>query len=229
MFSKAYKVLSEGGMGLVHGHPGYGKTWAACEACVKDDGVLIVARPGWTQKALLKALVRELGGEPKGTNADMLDQAIQIVWHLRDCDRQQRPIFVDEADYLFHDVRALETLRCIFDETGNPVIVVGMSGVPNTTGIEKRIKRYPQFADRIGQWVQFTPADFSDARLMAKAFCQVEVADDLLQKLLDVSQGNLRQMRQGLARIQYQARISGRSDMALAHWGDKPFALRGVA
>lgn len=223
----AYANLAEGGMGLVFGHPGFGKTWGSCSIYVREKGLLITAKPGWTQKALLKNLLRELGqGEPKGTNADLLDQSIQVLMQLRETYGEMRPIFVDEADHLTHDRRCLETLRAIHDETDVPLLMVGMSGVPGQTGIDTKIKAYPQFADRVAEWVEFQPVDPEDMALVARYCTSIQVSEDLLIKLLSDSKGNLRQIRTGLRRIEHLARSNRIEAISLSDWGNKEFFLR---
>jgi DNA transposition AAA+ family ATPase len=223
----AYANLAEGGMGLVFGHPGFGKTWGSCSIYVREKGLLITAKPGWTQKALLKNLLRELGqGEPKGTNADLLDQVIQALAQLRDSYGEVRPIFVDEADHLTGDRRCLETLRSIHDATEVPLLMVGMAGVPGQVGIDTKVKSYPQFADRIAEWIEFQPVDQEDMSLLVRYCTGIKIADDLLMKLLSDSKGNLRQIRTGLRRIEHLARSNRVEVISLSQWGDKEFFLR---
>lgn len=227
--NNAYANLAEGGMGLIYGHPGFGKTWASCAIYVREQGILVTARPGWTQKALLKSLLKSLGKpEIKGnsSNADLMDLAVTALQQAQD-ESRVRPIFVDEGDHLFGDRRCFETLRVLHDEAQVPLLVIGMSGVLGETGIDAKVKRYPQFADRIAEWVEFMPLDHDDLRLVAQYCCSgIQISDDLLNKLFDESNGNLRQARLGLARIERLAKTNRVGAIDLAQWGKKDFFLR---
>lgn len=224
----AYGNLADGGMGLVYGHPGYGKTWGSCAIYVREQGLLVTARPGWTQKALLKALLKEMGRtEFKGhtSNADLMELAVSELLRLQESG-QLKPIFVDEADHLFGDRRCFETLRVLHDEAQAIVMAIGMSGVPGEVGIDAKVKRYPQFADRIAEWIEFAPLDQDDLRLVAQYCTEVTIADDLLQRLFEECKGNLRQARLGLARIERLAKTNRANAIDLKQWGSKEFFLR---
>ena len=199
---------------LVYGQPGLGKTIATCALFVRERGILLRAQPGWTQKALLRDLLNELGSDIRGTNADCLREV------QRQISENQRPIFVDEADFLFYDSRSLESLRAIHDQAGTPIVLVGMSTLPNSPGIDRRIKRYPQLSSRITQWVEFLPADFEDTQELARACCEVPVADDLIEKLWTQSKGNIRLIRRGLVRIQRWGKKNRVEVATLQRWGD---------
>lgn len=205
----------EDGFALVFGAPGLGKTVTTCSLFVRENGILVRAKPGWTQKALLKTLLAELGSDFRGTNAECLDEAIRLTAE------SSRPIFVDEADALFNDARSLETLRSIHDVCGIPVVLVGMTSLPSAPGIDRRIKRYPQLSSRITQWVEFYAADWEDATTLARHCCEVAVGEDLLERLLTSSKGNIRLMRRGLTRIQRLGKARRLDQVSNRDWGDR--------
>jgi len=210
------RASDEHGLILVYGPPGYGKTTAVGELFVRENGVLVTCYPGWTQKALLETLLAEFRREAKGSNADKMKVLIDVVAD------QGRPIFVDEAGFAIGDSRMVETLRLIHDVSGQPVVLVGMSDFNKSReNIDIKIRKFPQYADRISQWVPFAPADLADLKIVAKAVCPVAIADDLAQRLLDRSKGNIRRIRAGLSEVTREAKANQLASMSLSQWGEK--------
>ncbi len=196
---KAYEesLVSDDKLLLAYGFPGLGKTTAAADLFVKESGLLVNCLPGMSQKALLNLLLRELGIDPKGytTNADKLMTVIDLVAQA------QRPLFLDEADFLFGDRRLFETVRTIHDWAQVPIVVIGMSSGAGVPGIDQQIRRYPQFADRISHWVKFQPADLEDLSLLASCYAPgVTLKPELQDELLRQSQGNIRRLKAALKR-----------------------------
>lgn len=185
------------GMLVCWGAPGYGKTTAACELFVRERGIIATANAVWTPKAMLHTLLRELGSDTKGgSNSDLLDELIGLVAE------NSRPIFIDDAQFLFNSKKMLDCLRAVHDVAGSPILLIGQASTPAEPGIEKRIKKFPQVADRVSHWVEFFPADIDDTRLIAEKCCSVEVDEPLLEALCKETKGNLRRIRLELARIQ---------------------------
>uniref|UniRef100_UPI0026F2AC70 AAA family ATPase n=1 Tax=Thiohalomonas denitrificans TaxID=415747 RepID=UPI0026F2AC70 len=157
------------GMGLIWGPTGYGKTTAATWFINQVHGVYVRAISLWSPKSMLAALARELDLDPKGmNNGETLEAIVQRLAETG------RPIFIDEADYVVEKATLTNALRDIHDLSTAPVILIGMHG------IEKRIRKNPQFTGRVSQWVAFEGLDIDDARLLANGLCEVQVADDLL-------------------------------------------------
>ncbi|MCS7285015.1 MAG: AAA family ATPase, partial [Hydrogenobacter thermophilus] len=86
-----------------------------------------------------------------------------------------RTVFVDEADYLTHDVRVLETLRDLHDVTGTPIVFIGMDHA------DKKLARYKHLFDRFSEIVRFNPLTEQDIRMIADQLCEVKLNDDAVQ------------------------------------------------
>jgi len=170
----------------------------------------------WTPNTMLARILAELGAAPMGRNAAMVDY---IVSQLTE---QNRPLFVDEADYLLGSAAMIETLRDIHDLSGVPVVMVGMEG------IEKRLKARPQLAGRISHWVEFLRSDLDDARDIARATCEVQLDDELLQHVHAESGGSVRLLVVGLARIEQLARANGWARISAEQWGGRKLHLGGA-
>ncbi len=220
------------GMGLIWGPTGYGKTTAATWLINQCHGVYIRAMRLWSPKTMLTAMARELDLDVKGrNNGEMVEAIIQRLAE------SNRPLFIDEADYIVESKRLTDTLRDIHDISTVPVILIGMHG------IEKRIRGNEQFTGRIAQWVPFEGLDFDDAKLLAKSLAEVTISTDLLKQVHQAAspktrQGGLqpgaevRRLVVGLGRIEQYARSRGLEKISSSDWpnGDNFFlgqAVRG--
>ncbi len=200
------RPLGVEGMGLLWGKPGEGKTTIIAATCNQTDGVYLRANASWTITSMLQALVRELGGTPGNRRAPMME------WCFEKLRGGSRPIFIDEADYLFRQTEMLDALRDVYDETGSPVILIGMEDIART------IQNNGRFARRITAWIQFNGLDIEDARTVANTVCEINLEDDLLEYLHQEAGANIGRMVVGLSRIERFAKASGLDSVSLAAW-----------
>ncbi len=213
------------GMGLIWGPTGYGKTTAATWFINQCHGVYIRAMRLWSPKTMLTALARELDLDVKGrNNGEMVEMIIQRLAE------SNRPLFIDEADYVVESKRLTDTLRDIHDLSTVPVILIGMHG------IEKRIRGNEQFTGRIAQWVPFEGLDMDDAKLLTK-MAEVEIGTDLLKKLhtaaspktrqgVESPGAEVRRLVVGLGKIEQYARSRGLKKITASDWPEgKDFFL----
>lgn len=196
------------GMGLLYADPGQGKSTAVAYAANALDGVFVRAVGCWTVTSMLGELCRELGGQRMCRRSDMVEF---IVKRLAD---KPRPIFVDEADYLFNQFSMIDSLRDIYDMSGSPVILIGMED------IARKLQQHSRIARRITQWVEFTGLSMGDARRVANECCEVEVSDDLLGYLHAESRGNIGRTIIGLTRIERKAKMNGLARIDCSGWQD---------
>lgn len=156
------------GMALVFGEPGLGKTKTCIWWCCQNDGVFIRTKKLMTGRWLLEEIVAELGEAPMRRISDLYRQAVDQLLE------KPRTIFVDEADYLAHDARVLETLRDIHDTTGTPIVLIGMDQA------DKKLARYKHLFDRFSEIVKFHPLDNQDIKMIADQLCDVRLTDDAI-------------------------------------------------
>ena len=202
------------GLGLIHGRSGAGKTTALASMVAKTGAVFVRAHSAITLSSLLDMISFELRVEGRLTkNADkfkLICEALQMA---------PRPIFVDEGDYLLHDIRMLEILRDIHDTEQVPVMLVGMQG------IERKLVTRPQFARRISQRIEFQACDLEDARLVAAALCEVQIEEDLLLLMHKKTQGCIGHMVVALAQFEALAKANRWSSLNAGRWGDRTMFL----
>jgi len=200
------------GIGLIWGPSGLGKTTAATWFCDQYDAVYVRAWSTWTPGAMLGAICAALDLPAQTRISAAIDQIVLAL------SRTQRPLFVDEADYLLGSARLLDTLRDLHDVSSAPVIVVGMGE------FRRRAERREQFAGRVTARVEFRPADIEDARTTATAMLErVRPTDDLLARLVQETGGSMRRIVSGLAQVERLATRRRLAEVSLADWGARPF------
>ncbi|HEL4296598.1 ATP-binding protein [Stenotrophomonas maltophilia] len=194
------------GMGLVYGASGYGKTTAVAWLATRQHGVFVRALATTTPSSLVESICKELGIARRPTNVGTIETIVEKLAETN------RPLFVDEADYIADQKRLVETLRDIHDLASVPVILIGMQNLRRT------ISTREQLAGRIAQWVEFQESTLDDARTLARELAEVDVADDLLQRLHASARGTVRLIVVGLGRIEQFARSRSLSKVSAADW-----------
>ena len=130
-------------MGLVYGEPGLGKSQTALWLACKYDGIYLRASNLMTGRWLLEEMVKELDEIPRFLTSDNFNIVVKKL--------KQNPqvIFIDEIDYLMNNYKTIETLRDIHDETGCPIIFIGM-GLAH-----RKLERYKHLYDRFSEILKF--------------------------------------------------------------------------
>ncbi|MDV2997487.1 MAG: hypothetical protein N4J56_007192 [Chroococcidiopsis sp. SAG 2025] len=198
-------------MGLIYAPTGFGKTTAAAWLVNRENGIYVRAVSLWSPTTMLMAILAELSIAPPRFPAQML-QAIVAQMKL-----SQRPLFIDEADYLLHNPRMIDAARDIHDRAELPVWLVG------SQKLEKQIAQRKIVAGRISQWVKFSPCDLEDTQRLAKELCLVEVQVDLLERLHQAAKGSIRSIAVGLSRIEAFAKVQRWNEIDAKQWAERPF------
>lgn len=201
------------GLGLYHGPSGFGKTTSTTYLFNQVNGIYVRAMATDSASSLMSRIVGELGSSGMWRVNKMVDFTIEQM------SMYERPLFIDEADYLMSDIRMLETVRDLYDNTEVPVILVGMDQ------IARRISSRKQFFNRISEWVEFRPADLDDVMTMADSLLDdgIKVEPELLDELRKASAGEARRIVIGLNQIERLAKMNELDYVTEAHWGNQPF------
>ena len=197
------------GMAILWGEPGEGKSTTVAYACNAMDGVFLRAQRRWKCGSMLGALMIELGMEKERFIDPMMDAVVETLT------KSPRPIFIDEADYLFCRTDMLDVLRDIYDITGAPVILIGMEE------FARKVQARGKFARRITQWVEFCGIDLEDAAETAKTVTDITIAEDLLAHIHAEARANIGRMVTAFARTQQFARTNGLDAVTRADWGHR--------
>jgi AAA domain len=183
-FENAYAALisrppGTPGMGLIHGFSGAGKTTTVNRRIVASAAVYIRAMALWSPTIMCKTICRELGIQPSGSAAEMVDRIIERMVITN------KALFIDEADYLLWQKPLIECIRDLHDASNVPIILIGMQG------IEIKVQKYRQLQRRLAQNVKFEPLDCGDVRTLVEACCEAELADCLVEYLQMETKGSM--------------------------------------
>ncbi|MFO1421214.1 MAG: AAA family ATPase [Candidatus Competibacteraceae bacterium] len=208
------------GMILLYGSTGVGKTTGLTYLLNQTDAIYIEASPAWTLGSMYRAIVAEIGVEPRGRSADLEKYIVDEMV------TKTRPLFVDELDYLLmpgakDTLRMLEALRSLHDKTRMPVVMVGMDK------IEQKIKLREQLARRVFQWVKFGDLDLGDARILADTLSDIPVDERWLEALFTACKGRISYLSQNLKSARRRAKAGRWDAITLEHWGAPTFIVGG--
>jgi len=133
-----------------------------------------------------------------------------------------RPLIVDEMDHIV-DKNAVELVRDIYESSFAPILLIGEEGLPH------KLKKFERFHGRILDWVAAAPVSIEDARALSELYCsRVKVADDLLEKLVEIAHGSVRRVCVNLEMIQEKTLADGQDEIDLSAWGSREL-YRGEA
>lgn len=153
-------------IGLVYGNAGLGKTKTAIYLSIQFDTIYVRATNKITTKWLLEEIAKELDEIPRFFTADIFRQCVNAL------KTNLKMIIVDEIDYLLADFRTIETLRDLHDETGVPIILVGMQLSKH------KLKKHNHLFDRISEIYNFTEFEYSDIKQITEEISEVDITKE---------------------------------------------------
>lgn len=156
-------------MGLIYGEPGLGKSQTALWLACKYDAIYLRATNLMTGRWLLEEIVKEMDEIPRYLTSDNFNLIVQEL--------KQKPqlIIVDEIDYLMSNLKTIEILRDIHDETNCPIIFVGM-GLAH-----KKLERYKHLFDRFSEIVKFETFGVNDLSQIVSQLSEVTFTPDAVE------------------------------------------------
>lgn len=156
-------------MGLIYGEPGLGKSQTALWLACKYDAIYLRATNLMTGRWLLEEIVKEMDEIPRYLTSDNFNLIVQEL--------KQKPqlIIVDEIDYLMNNLKTIEILRDIHDETNCPIIFVGM-GLAH-----KKLERYKHLFDRFSEIVKFETFGVNDLSQIVSQLSEVTFTPDAVE------------------------------------------------
>ena len=156
-------------MGLVYGEPGLGKSQTALWLACKYDGIYLRASNLMTGRWLLEEMVKELDEIPRFLTSDNFNIVVKKV------KQNSQIIFIDEIDYLMNNYKTIETLRDIHDETGGPIIFIGM-GLAH-----RKLERYKHLYDRFSEILKFETFGINDLSQIIGQLSEIPFAPDAIE------------------------------------------------
>lgn len=156
-------------MGLIYGEPGLGKSQTALWLACKYDGIYLRCSNIMTSRVLLEELVKELDEIPRYLTSDNFNLVVKKL------KANPQIIFIDEIDYLMNNYKTIETLRDIHDETGCPIVLIGM-GLAH-----KKLERYKHLYDRFSEIVKFETFSATDLKQIFEQLSEIKVATEAIE------------------------------------------------
>lgn len=156
-------------MGLIYGEPGLGKSQTALWLACKYDAIYLRATNLMTGRWLLEEIAKEMDEIPRYLTSDNFNLIVQKL--------KQKPklIIVDEVDYLMNNLKTIEILRDIHDETDCPIIFVGM-GLAH-----KKLERYKHLFDRFSEIVKFETFGVNDIAQIINQLAEIKFTTDSIE------------------------------------------------
>ena len=156
-------------MGLVYGEPGLGKSQTALWLACKYDGIYLRASNLMTGRWLLEEMVKELDEIPRFLTSDNFNIVVKKLKN------NPQVIFIDEIDYLMNNYKTIETLRDIHDETGCPIIFIGM-GLAH-----RKFERYQHLYDRFSEILKFETFGVNDLSQIINQLSEIPFTPDTIE------------------------------------------------
>lgn len=156
-------------MGLIYGEPGLGKSQTALWLACKYDAIYLRATNLMTGRWLLEEIAKEMDEIPRYLMSDNFNLIVQKL--------KQKPqlIIVDEIDYLMNNLKTIEILRDIHDETDCPIIFIGM-GLAH-----KKLEKYKHLYDRFSEIVKFETFGVNDISQIINQLAEIKFTTDSIE------------------------------------------------
>ncbi|MFA7095897.1 MAG: ATP-binding protein [Gammaproteobacteria bacterium] len=177
------------GLGMLYGCPGLGKSTYAQRMAFQRGYIYLRLESTTTPRAFMVALLSALFTKfrmgpvvPVGTANNLL----KLILHILE-DHKDTVIVIDEIDYAFGHEKLLGAIRDIVDETLTVIILVGMQ---NARDRLSQINAH--YFDRCNYFYEFQYISRQDLELVAREVMDVEVTEEVIEKIDFNSGGNLR-------------------------------------
>lgn len=156
-------------MGLIYGEPGLGKSQTALWLACKYNAIYLRATNLMTGRWLLEEIAKEMNEIPRYLTSDNFNLIVQKL------KQKTQLIIVDEIDYLMNNLKTIEILRDIHDETNCPIIFVGM-GLAH-----KKLERYKHLFDRFFEIVKFETFGVNDIAQIINQLAEIKFTVDSIE------------------------------------------------
>ncbi len=195
------------GIVCLYGPSGFGKSIAATCVANRRRAYYVQAKSVWTKKFTLIAILQEMGIKPAATIPEMLEQAAQELA------MSGRPLIVDEMDHLV-EKKQVEVIRDLYEASQGTIMIIGEEQLP------MKLKKWERFHGRVLAWVGAQKVSLDDVRKLIPLYAnQIEIAEDMLLHLIDISGGSVRRVVVNLELIQDTALTRGLELVDRKSWG----------
>ncbi len=189
-------------MGLIYGEPGLGKSQTALWLSCKYDAIYLRATNLITGRWLLEEVAKEMDEIPRYLTSDNFNLIVQKL------KRKPQLIIVDEIDYLMNNLKTIEILRDIHDETNCPIIFVGM-GLAH-----KKLERYKHLYDRFSEIVKFETFGVNDLKQIFDQLSEIPFTPDAIE-FIHKKYNRFRQIVQLINKLEIVAKENNLQEITL--------------
>ncbi len=178
-------------MGGFAGKSGLGKSTAARHAAARNSAIYIECGSTWREGMIVDSVASELMMPPlKGPIAKKIND---IIGWLAD---DPVVLIFDEADHIVLK-RNVDVVREISDKARAPVIFIGEENLPS------KLMEFERAHNRILDWGDVVAANLDDAKKLLKVHVDnLVIADDLLQKIVNDTDGCARRIVMNFDRVE---------------------------
>ena len=186
------------GLGVLYGPSGYGKTTATVAVANETRAYYVQLLSAWSKKTLLEKICFEMGLPPARTVAGCLDVICEQLA------ASQRPLILDEADYLVSHKGMIELARDIYEGSQAPLMLVGEEMLPT------KLKKFERFHGRVLAWVPAQPVNLADAEELARVYApEIMFETAALAYLVELAHGSVRRVTVNLVNLLEMANQQG--------------------
>lgn len=183
------------GFMVTWGEAGRGKSECAKEYAVNHENtVYFRVYEGWTPSAMLGTICRELTGIQKRA-VDILKRIV-----IEELDNRPRALLIDEADRL--DIRNIEHLRDIHDETGCPIVLIG------EPSLYSQLKARARIWQRVTRVVDFGPVVVDDVVVFGLKACDLKIDARAANAVLKKCRGSFRLLYHIMVELERMAKAN---------------------
>jgi DNA transposition AAA+ family ATPase len=199
---------------VVDGLPGLGKSRNTEYLAAQNPAIFVRAKREWTPNWMLAELLEACGVQIVPHSFEkrfrLLVETLSILAKSATDSGEMFFIAVDEADYISASEKMLSTIRDLSDFLEVPFILIGMGVICD------KLKRFPQFTSRVGQFVRFEKLSREDTERVVRELCEVKVKDDLVNLLHEKANGYIREVYEGIKRIDRFGKMQGGTEIGIA-------------
>lgn len=188
------------------GWSGLGKSFAACFSANKYRAYHVACQSSWTRKALLLAILKEMGIAPAKTLYDMADQISEQLA------LSKRPLIIDEVDHILDKGNMLEIIRDLYEGSNGVIVLIGEENAPSKIRAQSE-----RFHNRVLEWVLAQPASREDAAHLARIYAAgLDIDAEVLDLLVEKVKGVARRVSVNLDKLHRDAAAAGMMHVTLA-------------